>query len=84
MRHGDIYVLAHDSVTWTVSGGQWTRPGHSYRLHRPGGPVTSLPTITGGHPLDRWAVYQLHATSLAAWELWAAAPPLAYPNTSST
>ncbi|WP_018348025.1 hypothetical protein [Longispora albida] len=39
MVPGETYVLRHDGTSWTVTGGGWSEPGHTYRL-------------TGGLPLD--------------------------------
>ncbi|WP_018351707.1 hypothetical protein [Longispora albida] len=70
LRTGDIYGIVHDGASWTIAGGCWTEPGHTYRLHRPGRTVSVLPTAQGDRVLDRTAGYQVHAAGPEQWELW--------------
>ncbi|GIG57510.1 hypothetical protein Lfu02_18820 [Longispora fulva] len=66
---GETYGIHHDGVTWTVAGGAWTEPGHTYRLLDDGHPATAVPMLHGDEPLDPECAYIAHHGP-ECWELW--------------
>ncbi|MGY0234754.1 hypothetical protein [Longispora urticae] len=66
---GESYGLHHDGVTWTVAGGAWTEPGHTYRLLRNGQPTMLVPTEHGDEWLDPDHGHVTHHGP-GGWELW--------------